>query len=223
MILSRILALGAAAVVPVLALPGVNGDAMLNLYKRQISDSETGTNNGYYYSFWTDGGGSVSYTNGDGGSYSVTWQDSGNFVAGKGWNPGEGQSVTYDGTWEPSGNSYVSVYGWTTSPLIEYYIVEAFSTYDPSSEAEELGSIESDGSTYKIFKTTRTDAPSIEGTATFTQFWSVRADHRTSGTVTVQNHFDAWAQSGLELGTHNYMILATEGYQSSGSASFTVS
>ena len=91
MIFSRILAIGAAAVVPVLALPGVNSDAMLNLYKRQISDSETGTNNGYYYSFWTDGGGSVSYTNGDAGSYSVTWQDSGNFVCGKGWNPGQVQ------------------------------------------------------------------------------------------------------------------------------------
>jgi endo-1,4-beta-xylanase len=110
----------------------------------------------------------------------------------------------------------------TRNPLIEYYIVESFSTYNPSTGAQELNSIQSDGSTYRVYRTQRVNQPSIDGTQTFYQFWSVRENHRTSGSVNVQNHFNAWAQAGLQLGTHNYQIVATEGYQSSGSAQITV-
>jgi endo-1,4-beta-xylanase len=65
-----------------------------SLSKRQtITSSQTGTNNGYYFSFWTDGGGPVSYTNKAAGEYSVAWSGSGNFVGGKGWNPGGSRCV----------------------------------------------------------------------------------------------------------------------------------
>lgn len=56
--------------------------------------SSTGTNNGFYYSFWTDGAGQVTYSNGPAGQYTVTWTGGqGNFVAGKGWNPGAARYV----------------------------------------------------------------------------------------------------------------------------------
>nr|CDS82547.1 glycoside hydrolase family 11 enzyme [uncultured eukaryote] len=194
-----------------------------SVHERSGTPSSTGTNGGYYYSFWTDGGAAVTYTNKAGGEYSVQWSGNGNFVAGKGWNPGSARNINFNANYQPNGNSYLSVYGWSTNPLIEYYIVEDFGTYDPSTGASLKGTLTSDGSTYNIYETTRTNEPSIIGTATFQQYWSVRQNHRTSGTVTTANHFNAWAQHGMNLGQFNYQIVATEGYFSSGSSDVTVS
>ncbi|KAI1817000.1 glycoside hydrolase family 11 protein [Poronia punctata] len=193
----------------------------LEVYSR--TNPGTGNDGGYFYSFWTDGQGQVSYNNQGGGKYSVSWNNVNNFVAGKGWNPGAARQVNYTGTWNGwSVNSYLSVYGWTRNPLIEYYVVEAYGSWNPSTGAQSRGSIQSDGGTYDIYQTQRVNAPSIEGTSTFYQFWSVRREKRTSGTVSLQNHFNAWTSAGLRLGNHDYCILATEGYQSSGSASMEV-
>ncbi|KAF1348891.1 xylanase [Delphinella strobiligena] len=186
--------------------------------------ANTGTSNGFFYSNYTDGTGTVTYTNGAAGEYTVKWTDSGNFVVGKGWSTGSARAITYSGSWETTSNAYLSIYGWTTSPLIEYYIVDSYGDYNPGSGsgATKKGSVESDGGTYDIYETTRTNEPSIEGTATFQQYWSIRTSNRIGGTVTTSNHFDAWEKLGMSLGTFNYQIVATEGYKSSGSATITV-
>lgn len=90
-------------------------------------------------------------------------------------------------------------------------VVENFGTYNPSTGAIQLGSITSDGGSYKIYRTQRVNQPSIEGTRTFYQYWSVRDVKRTSGSVNMANHFAAWQSSGLTLGSHDYQIVATEG------------
>ncbi|EAW12347.1 glycoside hydrolase family 11 protein [Aspergillus clavatus NRRL 1] len=216
-------ALGAlAAPVEVEESSWFNETALHEFAERAGTPSSTGWNNGYYYSFWTDNGGTVNYQNGNGGSYSVQWKDTGNFVGGKGWNPGSARTINYSGSFNPSGNAYLTVYGWTTNPLVEYYIVENYGTYNPGNGGTYRGSVYSDGANYNIYTATRYNAPSIEGDKTFTQYWSVRQSKRTGGTVTTANHFNAWAQLGMSLGTHNYQIVATEGYQSSGSSSITV-
>lgn len=83
--------LALTAVIATLSAPidEVSSDSIAVLHKRG-----TGTSNGYFYSFYTDGGGTVNYTNGAGGSYTTSWTNSGDFVAGKGWNPGSARSDT---------------------------------------------------------------------------------------------------------------------------------
>ncbi|KAL2061317.1 hypothetical protein VTL71DRAFT_7590 [Oculimacula yallundae] len=216
------LSLAFSAIGAVFAAPSQDLPDFSQLINRDTPQG-TGTNNGFFYSCWSDGN-SFSYNNQAGGRYTVNWsQGSGNLVVGKGWNPGGPKNVVYNGTWSCPGNGYLSLYGWTTNPLVEYYIVETYGSYNPSSAASKKGSVTSDGSTYDILQTTRTNQPSIKGTATFQQYWSVRQSKRVGGTVTVGNHFDAWSKLGMKLGSHDYMIMATEGYHSTGSADITVS
>jgi endo-1,4-beta-xylanase len=66
-----------------------------------FTSSSTGTDHGFFYSFWTDGasGAQVSYSNGNAGEYSIQWSGNGNFVGGKGWKPGSAQCVARRPRW----------------------------------------------------------------------------------------------------------------------------
>ncbi|MBE3048210.1 glycoside hydrolase family 11 protein [Candidatus Bathyarchaeota archaeon] len=43
---------------------------------------------GYFWSYWSEGGGSFNCNNGAGADFTVDWSGDGGFVCGKGWNPG---------------------------------------------------------------------------------------------------------------------------------------
>ncbi|MGD9211170.1 MAG: glycoside hydrolase family 11 protein [Desulfobacteraceae bacterium] len=186
-------------------------------YAQQICDNQVGTHDGFTYEYWKDSG-SGCMTLGSGGTFEVDWSGINNLLARTGMRPGSmNQVVTYEADYQPNGNSYLCIYGWTTNPLVEYYIVESYGSWKPPG-ATAKGTIDVDGGTYEIFETTRTNQPSIEGTATFQQYWSVRTEKRTSGTVHVGEHFDAWQGMGMNMGSLYEVSMTVEGYQSSGYA-----
>lgn len=110
MLFTQTLVFAASAITAFAAPTDLANRGPTELSKRAGTPSSTGTNNGYYYSFWTDGQGDITYTNKAGGEYAVTWTgDRGNFVAGKGWNPGAARAISFTGSYNPNGNSYLSM------------------------------------------------------------------------------------------------------------------
>jgi endo-1,4-beta-xylanase len=169
----------------------------------------------YTYENWV-GSGTASITLKTDG-FSANWSNA-QFVGRKGIRPGSGDLVVdYSANFQPNGNGYLCVYGWTTEPLVEYYVLESWGSYKPPGGSS-LGTVSSDGGTYDIYKSMRNNQPSIQGTATFPQYWSVRQQKRTSGTITIANHIKAWAGKSMPMGTFYEVSMTVEGYQSSGTA-----
>nr|AAO72739.1 xylanase [uncultured Cellvibrio sp.] len=214
-----------------MALFGATALCATAVSAQTLTSNSTGTNNGYYYTFWKDSG-NASMTLQSGGRYTSQWtSNTNNWVGGKGWNPGSSSRVlNYSGNYgvSSSQNSYLAFYGWTRNPLVEYYVIESYGSYNPAScsGGTDYGSFQSDGATYNVRRCLRTQQPSIDGTQTFYQYFSVRNPKKgfgnISGTITFANHANFWASKGLNLGNHDYQVMATEGYQSTGSSDITV-
>ncbi|EED14021.1 endo-1,4-beta-xylanase 1 precursor, putative [Talaromyces stipitatus ATCC 10500] len=166
-------------------------------------------------------GGTVNFSPGN-GEFSVSWNTHDDFVVGVGWNPGNTLPITHSGSFDvTSGLASLSVYGWSTDPLVEYYIIDEM--VDMQQAGTQKGTVYSDGATYTIWENTRVNEPSIQGTSTFNQYISIRNSGRTSGTITVENHFNAWKQHGMNLGKLNFQVIAVESWNGSGNCKQTVS
>ena len=177
----------------------------------QVHNNGTGTNQGFFYSLFTSGGSStMTFSTQFAGNYAITWSGVNDVVGGKGWNPGAARNIGYN-VGAANGYNNISIYGWTTNPLVEYYICEFGSVANGSVK----GSVSSDGHTYTTYEHQQVNQPSIQGTATFWQYldnWGGAATG-SNGKVTTLNHINNWkAHGGQGFGSFNYQILACEDF-----------
>jgi len=92
--------------------------------------------------------------------------------------------------------SYIGVYGWTLesgiSRVFEYYIVDDVLVPIPDDFANELiGDFIIDDAEYTVYR-------NIKGM--LTQYFSVRKEPRSCGTIDVTAHFEQWEKVGFEMG-----------------------
>ncbi len=187
----------------------------------QICSNQTGTESGYYYSLWENGQGSACLTY-NGSSYSTSWSGIGDFTAGVGWNPGNTNTVNFTSNISDSaGTALVSVYGWMTNPLVEYYVEENWSG-SPNGTGTNLGTFTDGSSTYTLYEHQQVNQPCITGNScTFEQYIAVRSSPTSSASVNMANVEAAWRAKGLSVGTMNYEIVGSEAY-GGGSGSTTI-
>jgi endo-1,4-beta-xylanase len=177
----------------------------------------------YYTHFATDTPDTVVFKSAyDVPSFEVTWSfRSGLVEAGKGWGKGSNRTIAYTGVYKPSGHSLLGVMGWTRNPLVQYMIIDNYGSLYPAAGAVRAGNVTTDGTLYTISTELVRNQQSIDGSANFTRYWSVRRNLRTGGTITTNNHFEAFERNGMVLGKHDYQLVYVEGYYSSGTASLS--
>ena len=186
----------------------------------------TGTDHGFFWQNYVSSGSStISFPSAgtNSGNFAVSYSNVGDVVAGKGWNPGSStRTIGYNIGALSGSYNFVGVYGWTTSPLIEYYVCELGSiTYN----ATNVGSVTSDGHSYGLYKHQQVNQPSIIGTATFWQYMSQwgGSSKGANHSITIANHMNAWKSKMGSMGSNNLQIFAIEAYSNkSGSINATV-
>ena len=188
-----------------------------------------GSGAGYDYELWSqNGAGNATMTlnpsTENGGAFSVEWSGTINMLARSGKRWGSNSTVTvqnvgnitseFEVEWSSNDNvKYVSVYGWGYydkadipsgfTDEIEYYIIQDRGSYNPTSGGKKFGSAKIDGIDYDFYTTDRVQQPSLSGTSTFKQYWSIPSNtsqHRTKGTISISKHFSEWAKVGMKMG-----------------------
>jgi endo-1,4-beta-xylanase len=193
-----------------------------------------GNADGLAYALWTNGSGGTINVFDNAHAFSASWNNSSNFLANVGLNFGAGKKYadygkilaqfveTKKGT--DGGYSFIGIYGWTQNPCTEWYIVEDSYNAMPIMKGSLTATI--DGGTYYMStnQTTGSGGNACEAghTGPWTQFWNVRSTARQCGTVTVSDHFDAWAKQGWTLGNLHYVHISLEVLGGTGEIDFPV-
>lgn len=182
----------------------------------------------YYYEVWTDAGGDAPMTIEDDGSFSCDWNDVYNvsFIKYKmldkksTYREIENITVDYDCDYQSEGTANLSIYGTGGSPatarVLEYYIVESWVGKNPAEYAEFLGTITVDGAEYKVYSSKTFLPPSVFGIVPKYIYYSVRTSKRTSGTVSVMEHFKAWEGLGIDLWDVENVGFSVNGFENKG-------
>jgi hypothetical protein len=123
------------------------------------------------------------------------------------------------------GYSYIGIYGFSTDPCVEFYIVDDSYNAMPIKPylATNKGTVTIDGGSYDLYSGTLTSASdsNCRG-STWYQFYSVRQTARTCGQIPITQHFNAWNAAGMKLGNLAQVQILVEAGGGTGSIDFPI-
>jgi endo-1,4-beta-xylanase len=168
-------------------------------------------------------------------AFSASWNNSGDFLARLGlqWNNTKTYDqygtitaqIAYKKTGSGGGYSYIGIYGWSTNPCIEFYVVDDSYNKMPVNpgNTSNKGEVEIDGEKYILYTrpTTGTGGSKCSGVTSWTQYYSVRKTARQCGIITISDHFKAWEKAGMTLGKMDQAQILVETGGGSGSIDFS--
>lgn len=190
-----------------------------------ITSNQTGTHEGYYYEYWKDSGnGTMTFE--DSVVFSCNWDNINKIAFRKGFKTKHPKpyktlgniTMDYSCIYQPNGDSILAVHGWLVDPLIEFYIVESYGILKPVQNILPKFTYSIDGATYEFYETTATRQTSPNETETYKQYWSIRTQKRSKGTISISEHFKAWEAKGMTSIGIAEICLSVEGTKSSGKA-----
>lgn len=185
---------------------------------------------GYDYEVWLDNsmGGAGSMTLGKDGAFTAEWdvrKPQGSFISqsGKYFN-GNKKAVDYsrlnfdyevDLSVGEAGNTQFGIYGWMKDPLVEYYVIEDWENWRPSSY-DQAKTVVIDGAEYEIFYQYVKGQSILGDSQIFKRYYSVRKVPRKRGSVDLSKHFKVWENVGWDVGNLYQASFSVDAWQSAG-------
>ncbi len=196
------------------------------------SGNSQGTAAGLSWQLWMNGSGGTLTTYST-PAFSANWNNSGDFLARIGLSWGSGKAYTSLGTVSADfaetksgsggGYSYIGIYGWSTNPCVEWYIVDdSYGNLPFNPGGSMVGTATIDGGTYNIIarSTTGTGGNRCGNVSSWNQIYSMRTSKRTCGTISITDHWNAWAKANQQLGAMLEASVLIEAGGGSGSIAF---
>ncbi len=199
------------------------------------SGNSQGGKDNLAWQIWSNGG-SGSLTTFSTPAFIASWNNSGDYLGRMGFEWGTAGKaftaygdITADLAFKKNGTggqySYVGIYGWSTNPCIEWYIVDdSYSAMPFNTGTAPSGTADLDGGTYNLVKrnTTGTGGNRCGNVTAWDQFYSIRKTGRQCGTISVSEHFKTWDAKGWKLGNLLEVKILVEAASGVGSVDFMV-
>lgn len=203
---------------------------------KHTGDGQGGKDN-LAWQLWANTASNGSITTFSTTAFEADWNNAGDFLARIGYEWGNAAksydsygTITADFAYKKTGSgggySYIGIYGWSTSPCVEWYIVDDSFNGMPVNpgNTSNKGTVKIDGGDYILYtrQTSGTGGSRCNGVSSWAQYYSIRKTARQCGTISITQHFDAWKAASMPLGNLLEAKILVEVGGGNGSVQFPV-